>query len=303
MIYDTNGTTNYARRFVFRRKERIGKARKKKELLRRLKCCRMEVNIILMKKVRFRTNFLKKQINQREKEVIEQKINEFYETPNQAFKLGVEIGLEEKQILEEMIRENRKYIQDIKKEGEEWLLIPTQDAVKEVALRMPPKFVPFGQLLNYNERSEYPPLMVNYTLTLEQAIAEGNFGEVNEGIKKFSLDDTGEREIIPELVRFGRNLDWEEAEKEIEKLGLRSSTLRELLAFAAANPNDLNWESPIYAIGMKAIIKLDEEYTPFVRLTSRNESRNPMYKQLGVHWVLNKFEDFHNYYLVLGIKK
>lgn len=251
----------------------------------------------------FSYQFSEKQINQREKEVIEQKINEFYETPNQAFKLGVEIGLEEKQILEEMIRENRKYIQDIKKEGEEWLLIPTQDAVKEVALRMPPKFVPFGQLLNYNERSEYPPLMVNYTLTLEQAIAEGNFGEVNEGIKKFSLDDTGEREIIPELVRFGRNLDWEEAEKEIEKLGLRSSTLRELLAFAAANPNDLNWESPIYAIGMKAIIKLDEEYTPFVRLTSRNESRNPMYKQLGVHWVLNKFEDFHNYYLVLGIKK
>ena len=95
-------------------------------------------------------------------------------------------------------------------------------------------------------------VVVNYSQTLEQMIAAGRYDWKNPDIteKHFPIPPSkrGKEEVAIELVHFDRNMESDEVLRELDKAGLRSAELPELLAFGAAHPEKQR-EFPIVALG------------------------------------------------------
>lgn len=225
--------------------------------------------------------FSENQLGEREKAARENRISKFYEFPDRPFSLDAEINTVEKGVLAEMIRQSREFVEDVKEQDGQWIVVPTKHAVREAFLRAPRREVPAEQMLDSNERSEYPELIIDNSLTLEQAITAAGLDTVNKSIESFPFETGSEAMVTPELVRLGRWIDWKEAEEEIDKMGLRSVTLREFLAFAGAHPDDPNWRNPVIAIGLKAVIHM-ETRTPYIHRRSKDESGVPMKRELDL---------------------
>ncbi len=91
-------------------------------------------------------------------------------------------------------------------------------------------------------------LTVNYDLSIEDAA--GNYDWVNDNItnRNFPLTRRGTETIEAHLVHFGRVMTSDEVLDELDKQGLRSATIEELLAFGADHP-ELQRQFPIIALG------------------------------------------------------
>lgn len=247
--------------------------------------------------------FSDKQLNERGEMVKSQQIRQFYEENVKEFESGVNLGPEEMRIFTEMVQEDPRYVEVAKKEGGKWIITPTKKAIEEIPLRFPCKIVPAEQLLDKNERSEYPPLSVDYSLSFNQTLEHASRLFANDRVHKFPLEKFGEKVIVPELVRLGRELNWNQALIEIDKMGLRSATYRELLAFAITYPNDPNWKHVMVVPGVQAMIELCL-LTPCISGdSSDDEQKLYIYKALSDIRVLNNHKDFSSKYIALCVKK
>ena len=93
-------------------------------------------------------------------------------------------------------------------------------------------------------------VLVDYGQTLQQMIAAGAYDYANLNItaEHFPMTGDGKREVVVELVHFGRDMESDAILKEFEARGLRPATLPELLAFGATYPEKQR-EFPILALG------------------------------------------------------
>jgi hypothetical protein len=83
------------------------------------------------------------------------------------------------------------------------------------------------------------PVTVNYDLSVEEAIAAGDYQAVNADItsKNFLSERKGQAEVNVVLVRFEHRMKSEDVVQELEKEGLRPAELPEFLAFGARYPD------------------------------------------------------------------
>ncbi len=91
---------------------------------------------------------------------------------------------------------------------------------------------------------------VDYDQPLNEAIKVGEYDEMSDNImeKNFPSTQKGKQIVTMELVHFNRYIESEDAVKEMDKMGLRPATARELLAFGAKN-HELQREFPIIGLG------------------------------------------------------
>ena len=83
------------------------------------------------------------------------------------------------------------------------------------------------------------PVTVNYDLSVEEAIAAGNYQAVNAEInaKNFPSTQSGQAALEVVLVRFENRMKSEDVLQELDKDGLRAAELPELLVFGAKYPD------------------------------------------------------------------
>ena len=96
-------------------------------------------------------------------------------------------------------------------------------------------------------------LTVDYSKTVEQAVADGKYDYKNSDItvKNFPISPAmiGKKvDIAGRLFHFDRNISSEDVIKEMDKENCRPAVLMEALALAAAHP-ELQREFPIIALG------------------------------------------------------
>lgn len=103
--------------------------------------------------------------------------------------------------------------------------------------------------------TSFGAVVVGYDQTLDQMIAAGRYDWKNGDItaKNFPVVGNGNREFVPEVVHFDRNISSDDAEKELDKLGFRAATDEELLAFGAIFP-EVQRKFPIVALGSVALV-------------------------------------------------
>jgi len=105
---------------------------------------------------------------------------------------------------------------------------------------------------HHNTSDSVVNITVDYTKTIEQSIAEGNYCDVNDRItdKNFPIypEMIGKKvEISVKLFHFNHNMRDDSATYEINKAGYRPATLMELLAFCSHS--DLRKNYNIVALG------------------------------------------------------
>jgi hypothetical protein len=96
---------------------------------------------------------------------------------------------------------------------------------------------------------------INRGLSLREMVEAGHYDWVNDDItaERFPIKGSGSVETSFELVHFNRNIESDEAVKEMAKRGLRPADLAELLAFGAAFPEEQR-KYPIVELGSVARI-------------------------------------------------
>ena len=93
-------------------------------------------------------------------------------------------------------------------------------------------------------------ISANYGMSVEDAVALGRYDWANSDIasKNFSTKRTGKANLTIELPHFNRTISTEGALRELDRMGMRSAELHELLAFGEKYP-DVQREFPIVALG------------------------------------------------------
>jgi len=83
------------------------------------------------------------------------------------------------------------------------------------------------------------PVTVNYDLSVEEAIAAGDYQAVHADIngRNFPCARKGQAELEIVLVRFEHRMRSEDVVQELEKEGMRAAELPEFLAFGAKYPD------------------------------------------------------------------
>lgn len=142
-----------------------------------------------------------------------------------------------------------------------------------------------------------PPLTlritVDYSLSLEQMIALGQYDSKNDDItaERFPVKGEGKKEVVVELVKYEENMSSDEVLADLDSKGLRPATHEELLAFGTAFP-ELQRKFPIVALGSVA-----EVYgLRYVLYLDGDDSR----RRLGLGW----FDDvWYAGYRFLAVRK
>ena len=104
------------------------------------------------------------------------------------------------------------------------------------------------------------PIEVDYSLTLEQMIAEGEYDWVNSDITstRFPIVGTGKVGLEGQLEHYGRNMSSDAVLADLDQKGLRPATIAEILAFGAKYP-ELQRQFPIVALGSVASVSGDRD--------------------------------------------
>ena len=153
---------------------------------------------------------------------------------------------------------------------------PDDEPLSQVLARVPPHEKPAMEPPRY-------PVTVDFSLTLDEMIAAGQYGRVHDEIDAahYPIDGEGRVEATIELVRFGRSLHSDEALTELDHLGYRPATLAELLALRATYP-ELE-TGPIIALGSSWDAPDGRNYV--VYLETRLKHLNLFTRNCG--WVLD----------------
>jgi len=83
------------------------------------------------------------------------------------------------------------------------------------------------------------PVVVNYDLSVEEAIKAGDYQAVNSDItsKNFSWNQRGQAKLEIVLFKFDHRVRSEDVLRQLEEEGLRAAELPEFLAFGAKYPD------------------------------------------------------------------
>lgn len=92
-------------------------------------------------------------------------------------------------------------------------------------------------------------LIIDYGRNVEDGIKVGKYNWSNKDITSshFPSDEVGTEEVFIKIVHFRRLIATDEVLSELDKMGLRPASLKELLAFGEKYP-DLQKEFPIIAL-------------------------------------------------------
>ena len=101
-------------------------------------------------------------------------------------------------------------------------------------------------------------LLVNYGQSVGDLLKAGKYGWINDSINdtNFPSSETGERELDTAMFHFDRNMFSEAVEAEMDKVGYRPATMKELLAYGIKNPNEQR-QYPIVGLGSVAVLSGD----------------------------------------------
>lgn len=118
-------------------------------------------------------------------------------------------------------------------------------------------------------------ITVDYSQSLAAMIKAGHYDWVNRDVtvEHFPIEGKGKVDVEIILVHLGRVATIEEVEAELEKLGLRSAKIEELLALGAARP-ELQREFPIVALGSRWRDVLDNAYVAVLGGDGRHRGLN-----------------------------
>lgn len=108
----------------------------------------------------------------------------------------------------------------------------------------------FGGAATVPTTSTTFPVTVDYTLPLMEMIKAGRYDWVNPDITEehFPVKGEGIREVVVELIHFGRFMETDDVLRELDRLDLRPATIEELLALGAKYP-EVQREFPVMALG------------------------------------------------------
>jgi hypothetical protein len=122
------------------------------------------------------------------------------------------------------------------------------------------------------------PLAVNYDLSVEEAIAAGDYQAVNADIsgRNFSWTRRGKVDAEIVLVRFDQRMSSEDVLRGLEQEGLRAAELPELLAFGAAYPDE---QRKFSVVGLGSVWQDRKSYRNVPCLYEASEGR-----YLDLHW-------------------
>ena len=129
-------------------------------------------------------------------------------------------------------------------------------------------------------------LIVDYTKTVEQAIADGNYDWKNSDVtaKNFPISPEmiGKKvDISGRLFHFDRNIGSENAIKKMDSDGCRPATLMELLALGATHP-ELQKQFPIIALGSVWRTFIGFRQVPYLDVNDNDRKLNLSY--FGDDW-------------------
>jgi len=126
--------------------------------------------------------------------------------------------------------------------------------------------------------SDIYAISANYDLSVEKAVKAGKYDWSNSDIttKHFPSSRKGAAELEITLVHFDREIDSDEAIRELDKMGLRPVELPELLALGAKYP-DVQREFPVIALGSVWQYPLDYRFVPYLSESSGRRG-------LGLDW-------------------
>ena len=143
--------------------------------------------------------------------------------------------------------------------------------------RLLEKFVDVMSNTARNPRESFPTA-VNYDLSVEDAIAAGDYRAVNGSItsRTFSSVRHGQAELQINLIRFDRRMTSEEVLRELEKEDLRAVELPELLAFGATHPDV---QRQFSVVGLGSVWHDRKGYRNVPCLYAASEGR-----YLDLHW-------------------
>ena len=99
-------------------------------------------------------------------------------------------------------------------------------------------------------------MVVNYSCSIAELVKAGKFDWVNDDIndQNFSSTEIGERELDTAMFYFGRNMSSQAVGAEMDKVGYRPATMKELLAYGIKNPDEQR-KYPIVALGSVAELR------------------------------------------------
>lgn len=122
------------------------------------------------------------------------------------------------------------------------------------------------------------PVLVNYDLSVADAIEAGDYQAVNGSItsENFPSSRHGQAELEIDLVRFEQRMTSEDVLRELEAEGLRAVELPELLAFGAAHPNA---QRKFSVVGLGSVWQDRKGYRNVPCLYEASEGR-----YLDLHW-------------------
>ena len=94
------------------------------------------------------------------------------------------------------------------------------------------------------------PTTVNYNLSVSDLVKAGEYNWSNSDIteKNFRSEENGTQSVELRLVHFNRVISSEDALKELDRMGLRPATLKELLTFGSTYKEEQR-KHPIVALG------------------------------------------------------
>lgn len=140
-------------------------------------------------------------------------------------------------------------------------------------------------------------LNIDYTKTIEQVIADGNYdwGNSNINAKNFPISPemTGKKvEVSTKLFHFNKDISSDNAISKMDKDGYRPATLMELLVLGFLFP-ELQRQFPIVALGSVWHNALDDRCVPFLDV---DDSRRELY----LRWF---DDDWDAHCRFLGVRK
>jgi hypothetical protein len=166
-------------------------------------------------------------------------------------------------------------IEKVKKRGY------TEDDILRVAADQGDKLLEkFADVMSEAARKprEHFPAVVNYDLSVNDAIAAGDYQAVNDSITSgnFPLVRHGQAELEINLVRFDQRMTSEDVPRELDKEGLRAVELPELLAFGATHPDV---QRRFSVVGLGSVWRDRKGYRNVPCLYTASEGR-----YLDLHW-------------------
>jgi len=140
-------------------------------------------------------------------------------------------------------------------------------------------------------------LVVDYTKTVEQAIADGKYdwknGDVTAKNFPISPEMVGKKvEVATKLFHFNRDISSEDVISEMDKDGYRPATLMELLVLGCLFP-ELQRQFPIVALGSVWRIACGDRYVPCLDVIGSE-------RRLSLDWF---GYGWSAHYRVLGVRK